>query len=345
MATQLSKLFEGYKPWTLPQIPQTPLFSQGSPFAITPRTQTLPNGGGMFSGATTQPVTFPNMSVMPKQAVPPFSAPVAKPSAPAPAPGPTIPPEWRNPAGGFYTAKQIAANELSAGAPSGLGDIPTYAGNSLTQGPQTTEQMITTAAGLNNARNDIATGATDPYKVGNKSGIPYSYDELNAIQKAYAGIYDPAINSAIAKLEKKQQEDLIRFNTDENIRQYKATTALNKTATVGATALGIARDAATGYGKYEDYLAKATAYEAAGNNISNFVTHYPASQYLSPEDVAKLPKYLQSELTLQEQKNVVWKELARPEVAALTDEEKAKIIQEAYGLNPKDFLPFWFPNI
>ena len=87
------------------------------------------------------------------------------------------------------------------------GDIPNYAGSQLTQGPQTNEQLTSTAAGLNNARNDIAVGATDPYKVASQSGVAYSPAELNAIEKAYAGIYDPAINSALSKLDTKQKAD------------------------------------------------------------------------------------------------------------------------------------------
>ena len=61
------------------------------------------------------------------------------------------------------------------------GSVPNYAGNALTQGPQTAAQLTTTARGLNNERNDIATGTTDPYKVGSKSGVAYSPTDLTAI--------------------------------------------------------------------------------------------------------------------------------------------------------------------
>jgi len=49
---------------------------------------------------------------------------------------------------------------------------------------------------LVNAHNDLITGATDPYKWGSESGIPYTAAELSAIEKAGAGIYDPAIEDA-----------------------------------------------------------------------------------------------------------------------------------------------------
>lgn len=87
------------------------------------------------------------------------------------------------------------------------GSVPNYAGDSMTKGPQTTAQLTSTATDLNNQRNDIAVGATDPYKAASQSGIAYSPTELAAIEKAYAGIYDPAIKDVYAKLDKKAKED------------------------------------------------------------------------------------------------------------------------------------------
>jgi hypothetical protein len=115
------------------------------------------------------------------------------------------------------------------------GDIPKYAGDAMTDPNQSATNLEGIARNLNNARNDIAVGQTDPYGVGNKSGIAYSPAELKAIEKAYAGVYDPALNDVFARLKEKQtadakaESDRARreeqiFTTNENIRQWKATT-------------------------------------------------------------------------------------------------------------------------
>jgi hypothetical protein len=111
------------------------------------------------------------------------------------------------------------------------GDIPKYAGDAMTNPDQSATDLQATARDLNNTRNDIATGTTDPYNVGNKSGIAYSPTELKAIEKAYAGIYDPALNDVFARLKDKQTADAAKakredeiFQTNESIRQWKATT-------------------------------------------------------------------------------------------------------------------------
>lgn len=128
-----------------------------------------------------------------------------------------IPREYINPeTGTFYKMEDFAPKQQ-------YGDIPQYAGDTLTEGNQTLEQLSMRAANLVNARNDIATGASDPYKVASESGIPYSPEEMRAIEKAYAGIYDPAINSALEKLNQKREMDLIKFRTDEGIREYQST--------------------------------------------------------------------------------------------------------------------------
>ena len=55
--------------------------------------------------------------------------------------------------------------------------------------------------------------------------------EIRDIEKAYAGIYDPALNDVFARLKVKSDEDAAVakreeqiFATNENIRQWKATT-------------------------------------------------------------------------------------------------------------------------
>ena len=176
----------------LPPSPTNPLLNTSTPVANTaPKVAPGPtaSAGPVFSGS---PTPGPTGSTGPVQV--------------------QIPPQWINPAGGFYTPDEIASNiakSASAGnGPSaGNGDIPQYAGNLLTQGPQTAEQLQAAAAALNNARNDISTGASDPYNVASKSGIAYTPAELDAIEKAYAGVYDPAINTALAKLSDQQKTD------------------------------------------------------------------------------------------------------------------------------------------
>ncbi len=154
----------------------------------------------------------------PTQTVPPPTQTVSQPTPQIQQPySSEIPMEYINPkTGTFYKMEDFAPKQQ-------YGDIPQYAGDTLTEGNQSAEQLSMRAADLVNARNDIATGASDPYKVASESGIPYSPEEMRAIEKAYAGIYDPAINSAIEKLNQKREMDLIKFRTDEGIREYQAT--------------------------------------------------------------------------------------------------------------------------
>ena len=178
---------------------------------------TLPNQGGNYQApvfTTTPSAASPIQPMVPAK---PLFAPVPKVQGASPTQQPPSP--YINPqTGQQYTPEEYANNlatKITLGK--GTGDIPQYAGDYLT------------AATLNNARNDIATGTTDPYKVGNQSGINYSPSELKAIESAYAGIYDPAINSALARLdENKKRADQI-FATNESIRQWKATTGTGPT--------------------------------------------------------------------------------------------------------------------
>ena len=146
---------------------------------------------------------------------------------------PVVPPHYINPkTGKLYTATEVADNIAgtipeSATTP----DIPKMAGDQFKNTNQTAEQIQSEAAGVNNTRNDIATGTTDPYGIASKSGISYTPAELKAIEKAYAGIYDPALNSALAKLDSKQKREDQIFATNENIRQWKATTGTKDSST------------------------------------------------------------------------------------------------------------------
>jgi len=86
------------------------------------------------------------------------------------------------------------------------GDVAKYAGDALSNPNQSIEDMNRDAYGLNNARNDIATGTTDPYNIASRSGIQYTPQELKAIESAYAGIYDPALSDVFLKIDQKQKE-------------------------------------------------------------------------------------------------------------------------------------------
>ena len=188
--------------------------------------RTLPNGGGTFAA--------PTMATAP--------APVA------PQPAPQIPAEWMKPGGGLYSGKEIvdnmAAQKQGASSPYA---IPRYAGNAITNPNQSEVDLNRQAYGLNNARNDIATGTTDPYKVASQSGIAYSPQELRAIEKAYAGIYDPALSDVFTKLDVKAKKDAadlahkqkledIVFSTNESIRQWRQTTGTKAGSDGGLTA-------------------------------------------------------------------------------------------------------------
>jgi len=123
----------------------------------------------------------------------------------------------------FFTPNEFVSKVKST-LPKQTYTIPKYAGDQLTEGPQTTEQLSSDTGRLSAEQGDIVSGTTDPYKVASKSGIAYSPEELDAIEKAYGGIYTPAIDTAIAKMKaQKDREDQI-FQTNENIRQWKATT-------------------------------------------------------------------------------------------------------------------------
>ena len=144
--------------------------------------------------------------------------------------------KYRDPKTGEIMSPDQYALYLGSRVPAqtGNGDIPQYAGDAMTNPNASVKSLTDTSYNLNNARNDIATGTTDPYKVGNQSGIAYSPSELKAIENAYAGVYDPALNDVFSRLKTKEEEakkesnraDAI-FATDEAIRKWKATTGLN----------------------------------------------------------------------------------------------------------------------
>jgi hypothetical protein len=219
----------------------------------------LPNGGGTFQSPA--PIVQGTENPMPQAtwgngapvyqnplqtgggvtpAKPIFSAPstTANP-IPTPTPAPAARSKYINPETGKYFTPQEYANYVALRIPAskGAGDIPQYAGDAMTKPDESTTALTARATNLNNTRNDIATGTTDPYKAGAKSGIAYSPQELNAIEKAYAGVYDPALNDVFARLKEREAEEKKKadreeqiFQTNENIRQWKATTGSKTTS-------------------------------------------------------------------------------------------------------------------
>ncbi len=115
-------------------------------------------------------------------------------------------------------ASQLEAIRSAVRAGS-AGDIPGY--NQFAYSQPTMEDALKTGNQLANTRNDIATGTTDPYGWGDTEETPFTFAELQAIQKAQAGIYDPAIEDAKAKHDgavKKREAELEHKNRMEEIR-------------------------------------------------------------------------------------------------------------------------------
>jgi hypothetical protein len=198
-------------------------------------TYNLPNGGGSYNPSLNTKITPP----APVQSNPLFGS-AQTPAAPAKTKV-DLYAKYRDPKTGEIMTPEEYAIYLANKIPKGNGQVTNYAGDAMTNPDKTANQLNTTATNLNNARNDIATGTTDPYKVGNKSGIAYSPTELRAIEKAYAGIYDPALNDVFSRLKDKQAEDKAKadeeswkekqvFATNESIRQWRATTGTNSSS-------------------------------------------------------------------------------------------------------------------
>lgn len=190
--TKISDIFNSLKPAVSPTLTSNP---GAVPF--TPVTRTLPNNTGTYQSPV---IAQPTTPVATK--ISPVVQPLTPPTQIAP---PLDYSKYTDPVTGKIMSPQEYADFLAKRVNGG--SVPNYAGDVLTQGPQSAQQLTSTATDLSNQRNDIAVGASDPYEVASKSGIAYSPTDLQAIEKAYAGIYDPAIKDVFAKLESKQKED------------------------------------------------------------------------------------------------------------------------------------------
>lgn len=224
--------------------------ANSTPSMVTPRTdtETLPNGGGTYNPSEGGKITPTTPAPVTPVTTPPSvfnggattTPPVTTPAPAAPVtPEPSFYDKYRDPKTGDIMSPEEYAIYLGNKIPKGSGDVTNYAGDALAKPNETEAQLKARATNLNNARNDLVTGTTDPYKVGTKSGIAYSPQELKAIENAYAGIYDPVLNDVFSRLDEKQKEEAKRvkredkiFATNESIRQWQATTG---TRPVGGT--------------------------------------------------------------------------------------------------------------
>ena len=193
-------------------------------------------------GITNQNVLPPNLRTAPPPApAPSYSPGVGAPSGPlfggaagpsaapvgpqgatgaAPANQNPIDPKLQNADGSYKTAEQIAS-EIGTGLRNahGNGDVGTLAAQQFMPDTMTTVDAEAQARKIGNARNDIAVGESDPYKVGADSGIAYTPAELSAIEKAYAGVYDPALDTALAKVTQKQNADKAKADQESALAQ------------------------------------------------------------------------------------------------------------------------------
>jgi len=172
--------------------------------------ETLPYNGGIFNvsgdSAIAPAPVFTGRATTPQAPQAPV-APVA-PAQTTPEPvANNFYDKYKDPKTGEIMSPQEYAVYLGNKVPKGTGQISNYAGDAMTNPNQTSAELTGRATDLNNARNDIATGTTDPYGVASKSGIAYSPTQLKAIENAYAGIYDPVLNDVFSRLADKEATD------------------------------------------------------------------------------------------------------------------------------------------
>jgi len=183
------------------------------PPPVSPVAPVVPSSTPLFSGggAPTGP-TGP-------------TAPIG-PTAPTGASGPTgsgVPPQYLNPDGSFKSPDQVAADVAATlKAAHSTGDIGKLALEQFGATGGSTADAEAEARRITNTRNDISVGQADPYKVAGDSGIAYTPAELSAIQQAYAGVYDPALDTALAKVTSKQADDKAAAASAATIAQQKA---------------------------------------------------------------------------------------------------------------------------
>lgn len=167
-------------------------------------------------------------------------------AAPIQRPTQSVRSKYINPETGGYFTPDEYANYVADRIPKG--DVPKTAYDAIMDPNRSTTDLQRDARNLNNARNDLAVGETSMFAGSDVTAggeqIIYSPAEKEAIRKAAAGIYDPALNDVFARLkERKEEEDRLArreeqiFQTNENIRQWRATTGTKKSEEVNAADL------------------------------------------------------------------------------------------------------------
>lgn len=190
--------------------PLSGFFAGFSPRPRAPMMTPVPRGQATPAPVVPTPTPAAPVSAAPVAPVNPSRAPVGPQGATgaAPASQTPIPKQWLRADGSIKTPDEVAADiGLTLKNSSAQGDVGRLSLGQFGQDNRSAEELATEARRINNTRNDIAVGETDPYKVASKSGIAYTPAELAAIERAYAGIYDPALDSALSKVEAKRISD------------------------------------------------------------------------------------------------------------------------------------------
>jgi len=97
---------------------------------------------------------------------------------------------------------------IPTGSPSPSGYMIDEYAKSWEQNPDASSQeLLYQGNNLNDVRNKIATGITDPYNLGVKSNIPFTADQLRGIERGMAESIDPAINDLKSRILSRQKEE------------------------------------------------------------------------------------------------------------------------------------------
>lgn len=172
---------------------------------FSPRTQQLPNNGGSYVSPTVNTSSGDQKYkyIAPGYTSQPLPPRVDTRTTTPPPQQPTGPQPNAPVTGGVDVNAQVEAirNAVRAGS---AGDIPNY--TQFAYSNPTMEDALKTGNQLANTRNDIAVGETDPYGWGDTGEVPFTFAELQAIRKAQAGIYDPALEDAKAKYDSASQD-------------------------------------------------------------------------------------------------------------------------------------------
>ena len=233
-----------------------------------------------------KPVTTPAMPpapvTSPSAAMPPAPV-ITTPTPSTPAIDPSMQ-KYVNPTTGQLYSPQEYTNAVVAKMKAGA--VPNYAANQFANPNPTTDQLINQTTNLNNQRNDLAVGQNNLF--GDTTGVAYTASELNAIQSAQAGVYDPAIHDAMAKLTAKQTQDKADAKAALKVTTTKATT-FNTPDNISAvsqsmesiTGKAIGDPSGDNYIDPHAWMAQRNLWAKHGGSDSTFVSNF--KRYLNPQ--------------------------------------------------------------